>query len=99
MDMRFIKHQSRCVVLLQTQLRRFFARRLLAAAWKACVAPALLNSKTEENCNTVLRYFIETFYPGATVKMQAFARRIFNRSTVIAAEQRKLLNIQVSVPT
>lgn len=99
MDMRFIKHQSRCVVLLQTQLRRFLARRMLAAAWKACVAPAPLNSNTQEKCNIVRSYYIKTFYPGATVKMQAFARRIFNRSTVIAAEQRKLLNIQVSVPT
>jgi hypothetical protein len=40
--------------------------------------------------NAASRYYMKTFYPGAAVKIQAFARRICSRSAIAAAETHKL---------
>ena len=41
-----------------------------------------------------LRYYIKAFYPGAAVKIQAFARRICSRGDVAAAKLRTLIRSQ-----
>jgi hypothetical protein len=44
--------------------------------------------------NISIRYYIKAFYPGAAVKIQAFARSICNRGAIAVAEQHKLMRSQ-----
>ena len=94
MDKKFTKLQNSLVVLLQTHFRRFSARRKLQAAWKACVTCAFSMHQHSHLINTVFRYYTSAFYPGAAVKIQAFARRICSRSAVAEAQLRRLQRAQ-----
>jgi hypothetical protein len=93
-DKKFTKLQNSLVVLLQTHFRRFSARRKLKAAWKACVTCAFFMHRHLHFIHTVFRYYISAFYPGAAVKIQAFARRICSRCAVAEAQLRKLQRSQ-----